>query len=155
MINFDMLSFLLVLSGAFILTMSAGWALLKLLDVTKRRSKIERPESQTPLQVVSPAAIQREIQGKQGMLRRVFGELRPYSLSIFVLLIISLSAIPITLITPLPIKLIVDNVLGSSTLPGYLAILVPGNLQASKDYFFGLLWVSSLGARSSHICRTC
>jgi ATP-binding cassette subfamily B protein len=73
------------------------------------------------------------------MLRRVFGELRPYSLSIFVLLIISLSAIPITLITPLPIKLIVDNILGSSTLPGYLAILVPGSSQASKDY---VLWLA-------------
>src|SRR2546425_1447010 len=73
------------------------------------------------------------------MLRRVFAELRPYSMSILVLLIISLSAIPITLITPLPIKLIVDNVLGSSSLPGYLTILLPGGSQPSKDY---VLWLA-------------
>ena len=73
------------------------------------------------------------------MLRRVFAELRPYSVSILVLLIVSLSAIPITLITPLPIKLIVDNVLGTSALPGYLSFLIPGGSQASKDY---VLWLA-------------
>ena len=73
------------------------------------------------------------------MLRRVFAELRPYSVSIVVLLIISLAAIPITLITPLPIKLIVDNVLGPSALPGYLTIFAPGALGASKDY---VLWLA-------------
>jgi ATP-binding cassette subfamily B protein len=141
--SFDMLPFLLVLSGTFILTMSFGWALLKLLDVTKRRTRIKRPESRARirdrLQVVSAPAIQPKIRGKQGMLRRVFAELRPYSLSIIVLLAISLAAIPITLITPLPIKLIVDNVLGTSTFPGYLAILLPGGSQASKDY---VLWLA-------------
>src|SRR3989475_9699450 len=143
MINFDIVSFLLVLSGSFILVMSAGWALLKLLDTLKRRARITRIESQIstrdPVQAVSPLAIQREIRGKQGTLRRVFAELRPYSVSIVVLLIISLAAIPITLITPLPIKLIVDNVLGSSALPGYLTIFAPGALGASKDY---VLWLA-------------
>src|SRR2546425_2028304 len=143
MINFDIVSFLLVLSGSFILVMSAGWALLKLLDTLKRRARITRIESQIstrdPVQAVSPLAIQREIRRKQGMLRRVFAELRPYSVSIVVLLIISLAAIPITLITPLPIKLIVDNVLGSSALPGYLTIFAPGALGASKDY---VLWLA-------------
>src|SRR5712691_3961635 len=143
MINFDIVSFLLVLSGSFILVMSAGWALLKLLDTLKRRARITRIESQIstrdPVQAMSPLAIQREIRRKQGMLRRVFAELRPYSVSIVVLLIISLAAIPITLITPLPIKLIVDNVLGSSALPGYLTIFAPGALGASKDY---VLWLA-------------
>src|SRR6266849_4572894 len=143
MINFDTPSFLLVLSGAFVLTTSSGWALLKFLDVMKRRRRLKRIESriqpEDPVQQGSPPARQREIRQKQGMLGRVFAELRPYSLSIVVLLIISLSAIPITLITPLPIKLIVDNVLGSSALPGYLSILAPGNSQSSKDY---VLWLA-------------
>ena len=140
---FDMLSFLLVLSGSFILTMSAGWGLLKLLNIIKTRAGIKRIESQTRtgdlIQEISPRSRRREIRGKQGMLRRVFAELRPYSVSIVVLLIISLAAIPITLITPLPIKLIVDNVLGPSALPGYLTIFAPGALGASKDY---VLWLA-------------
>ena len=140
---FDMLSFLLVLSGSFILTMSAGWGLLKLLNIIKTRARIRRLESQTRtrdlIQEISPRSRTREIRGKQGMLRRVFAELRPYSVSIVVLLIISLAAIPITLITPLPIKLIVDNVLGPSALPGYLTIFAPGALGASKDY---VLWLA-------------
>ena len=143
MINFDIVSFLLVLFGSFILVMSAGWALLKFLDAIKRRTRIKRLESQIStrdfVQPASPPAIQREIRRKHGMLRRVFVELRPYSVSIIVLLIISLSAIPITLITPLPIKLIVDNVLGSSSLPGYLAILLPASSLASKD---SVLWLA-------------
>jgi len=143
MLNFGTLSFLLVLSGSFILTMSTGWALLKFLDVMKRGTRIRRLESQTRtrdvIRHVSPPPTQPKVRRKQGTLRRVFGELKPYSASIVVLLIVSLSAIPITLITPLPIKLIVDNVLGSSSLPGYLAILVPGSSQASKDY---VLWLA-------------
>jgi len=143
MINFDIVSFLLVLFGSFVLVMSAGWALLKFLDAMKRRTRIKLLESQIStrdfVQPASPPAIQREIRRKHGMLRRVFVELRPYSVSIIVLLIISLSAIPITLITPLPIKLIVDNVLGSSSLPGYLAILLPASSLASKD---SVLWLA-------------
>ena len=73
------------------------------------------------------------------MLRRVFADLRPYLQPIFVLLLLSLSAIPITLITPLPIKLMVDTVLGSKPLSGYLTLLAPGGSQASKDY---VLWLA-------------
>lgn len=56
-------------------------------------------------------------------LRRVFSELRPYRWPIVGLFLISLSAIPLTLITPLPVKFLVDNVVGSLPLPSYLAFL--------------------------------
>src|SRR5260370_34910601 len=79
------------------------------------------------------------MRGEPGLLWTGFAARRHYSASIVVLLAISLSAIPITLITPLSIKLIVDNVLGSSTLPGYLAILLPGGSQVSKDF---VLWLA-------------
>src|SRR6266700_3529945 len=68
---------------------------------------------------------------KPGMLRRVLSDLRPYSRSIVIAWIISLSTIPITLITPLPIKLLVDSVIGSQPLPGYLAVLPQ---IGSRDY---------------------
>jgi ATP-binding cassette, subfamily B, bacterial len=143
MTSFDLVSFLLVLSGSFVLSISTGWALLKLLNFMKKRTRIKRLESRIPTQdhnqQLSPPARQGENRVRQGMLGRVFGELRPYTVSIIVLLIISLSAIPITLITPLPIKIIVDNVLGASNLPSYLAILLPGSSQASTDY---LLWLA-------------
>src|SRR6266700_7689550 len=61
---------------------------------------------------------------RSGLLRRAFEDLRPYLWPIVALLVISLSAVPIALIFPLPIKLLVDSVLGSQPLPGYLTIFV-------------------------------
>src|SRR2546427_7596565 len=60
------------------------------------------------------------------MTRRLLHEMRPYLSSIALLFLVSLSAVPLTLITPLPIKLIVDNVIGSQPLPGYLGLLTGG-----------------------------
>jgi ATP-binding cassette subfamily B protein len=57
-------------------------------------------------------------------LKRAFEDLRPYLWPILLLLIVSLLAVPITLIVPLPIKVLVDSVLGSQPLPGYLTIFV-------------------------------
>src|SRR5881409_2326485 len=56
--------------------------------------------------------------------QRAFEDLRPYLWPLVVLLIVSLLAVPMTLIFPLPIKLLVDSVLGSQPLPGYLTIFV-------------------------------
>jgi ATP-binding cassette, subfamily B, bacterial len=143
MVDFVTLYFILFFSGSFVLTMGVGWALLKFVDSMKRRKRAIRLDSRirtrNVIQQVSPPPREPQARGKQGTLRRVLAELRPYWLSILVLLIISLSAIPITLITPLPIKLIVDNILGSSTLPGWLAFVLPGGSQISNDY---VLWLA-------------
>ena len=58
------------------------------------------------------------------MLRRAFNDLRTYLWPLTVLLVLSLLAVPITLITPVPIKLLVDSVVGTQPLPGYLAIFI-------------------------------
>src|SRR5437660_1773779 len=123
----DLINFALVSSAAFALTMGVGWGLLKLSELLRSHSNT-RPYS-TDLH-----AKLGEIHRGRGMLGRVFADLRPYSWSIFVVLIVSLSAIPITLITPLPIKLMVDSVLGSQPISGYLSLLAPGGSQPSKDY---------------------
>ena len=73
------------------------------------------------------------------MIRQAFRDLRPYSWSLLGLLVISLSAIPITLITPLPIKLLVDSVLGSQPLPIYLGIFSLAGPQISKSM---ILWLT-------------
>ena len=54
------------------------------------------------------------------------------------ILILSLLAVPITLVTPLPIKILVDNVLGSQSLPTYLAFINPLQSAVSKSYIIGL-----------------
>src|SRR6266700_1793191 len=65
---------------------------------------------------------------RSGLLRRAFEDLRPYLWPLVVLLVISLLAVPIALIFPLPIKLLVDSVLGSQPLPGYLTIFIGSQL---------------------------
>ena len=69
--------------------------------------------------------------------RPAFEDLRPYLWPLVVLLIVSLLAVPMTLIFPLPIKLLVDSVLGSQPLPWYLTIFVGS--QVSKTL---ALWLA-------------
>jgi ATP-binding cassette subfamily B protein len=71
------------------------------------------------------------------MLRRAFDDLRPYLWPMIVLLVLSLLAVPITLITPIPVKLLVDSVLGSQPLPGYLTVFVGS--QPSRSF---ALWLA-------------
>jgi len=120
----------LIAIGSAGLTLSIGWLIVSLRQDRKRMamgSLIPQQSSAKPPQV--------EIH-KQGMFRRVLSDLRPYWRSIVVAWIISLSTIPITLITPLPIKLLVDSVIGSQPLPGYLTVLTQS---ASRDY---VLWLA-------------
>ncbi len=67
------------------------------------------------------------------MTHRLLGEIRPYGLSIVFTFAVSLIVIPVTLITPLPIKIIVDNVLGTQALPSYLRIITPILGLSSKE----------------------
>src|SRR5881409_910781 len=73
------------------------------------------------------------------MLKRAFEDLRPYLWPIVVLLMISLTAVPITLIFPLPIKLLVDSVLGSQPLPGYLPVFVGSQLSKSLTLWLAII----------------
>src|SRR5437879_11238403 len=72
------------------------------------------------------------------MLKRAFEDLQPYLWPIVVLLIISLMAVPITLIFPLPIKLLVDSVLGSQPLTGYLTVFVGPQLSKSLTLWLAI-----------------
>jgi len=75
--------------------------------------------------------------------QRTLEDLRPYLWPLIVLLLVSLLAIPITLIVPLPVKILVDSVLGSQSLPGYLTILVGS--QVSKGFAIWLAISMLLG----------
>src|SRR6187401_2766602 len=62
---------------------------------------------------------------------RLLREARPYWRHLAALLFISLLATPLALLTPLPIKIAIDSVLGSEPLPPFLDMLVPDSLTGS------------------------
>ncbi len=63
--------------------------------------------------------------------RRLLALARPYWPHLAGLLVVSLLATPAALLTPLPVKIVVDSVLGSKPLPAVLAALLPASLSHS------------------------
>jgi ATP-binding cassette, subfamily B, bacterial len=59
------------------------------------------------------------------LFRRLLGQVRPYRAHLAGLFLLNLLAIPLVLLTPVPLKLAVDQVLGARPLPGFLEALVP------------------------------
>jgi ATP-binding cassette subfamily B protein len=59
--------------------------------------------------------------------RRLLGLARPYWAHISGIFLLGLLAIPIALLTPVPLKIAVDNVIGGKPLPSWLAELMPGS----------------------------
>src|SRR5256884_2681904 len=57
--------------------------------------------------------------------RRLLRQARPYWLHLAVLFGIGLLASPIALLNPVPLKIVVDSVLGSRPLPAWLAPALP------------------------------
>jgi ATP-binding cassette subfamily B protein len=66
------------------------------------------------------------------LLRRLFREARPFWLQILGVFVVSMLAVPLTLLTPVPLKLAVDNVIGDQPLPGVLSSVVPDGIERSK-----------------------
>jgi ATP-binding cassette, subfamily B, bacterial len=62
---------------------------------------------------------------KGELLRRIAEETRPYWMQISGLLCISLLSVPITLASPLPLKWVVDGVVGTHSLPAAFSWLLP------------------------------
>ncbi len=63
--------------------------------------------------------------------RRVLREARPFWGHILGIFLLSLLSTPVALLTPLPLKIAVDSVLGKEPLPTLLVGVVPGVIQAS------------------------
>lgn len=57
--------------------------------------------------------------------RRLWRQARPHWPHITGIFLLSLLATPVALLTPLPLKIVVDSVLGSHPLPGVLSGLAP------------------------------
>jgi ATP-binding cassette subfamily B protein len=67
----------------------------------------------------------------RAILRRMAAEARPYSLHILAIFLLSLLSAPVALLAPLPLKIIIDNLIGSRPLPPLVAAFVPHSMQNS------------------------
>jgi ATP-binding cassette subfamily B protein len=67
------------------------------------------------------------------LLRRLFHEARPFWTRILGVFLVSILAVPLALLTPVPLKLAVDNVIGDRPLPGFLAAVVPDGFEHSSS----------------------
>ena len=63
--------------------------------------------------------------------RRVLQQIRPHWLGLIILLALGALAAPVALLMPLPLKIVVDSVLGSHPLPSLLDPFVPSWIAAS------------------------
>jgi ATP-binding cassette, subfamily B, bacterial len=75
------------------------------------------------------------------LFRRLLGDARPYWPHIAGLLVLSALSSLFMLLTPVPLKIAVDSVVGDHPMPGWLAALVPDSASNSKT---GTLIVASL-----------
>src|SRR5438034_1511601 len=125
----------LIFSVVFVATLALGRVVVWISD-RRRGGLLQTLQSSSTMpnraQKSTPYG-EGNVRRSPGMLRRLLSELRPYMLSILSVFAISLTAIPLALVRPLPIKLIVDNVLGTQPLPGYLRIITTNPSQVSAQ----------------------
>ena len=74
--------------------------------------------------------------------RRLMLEARRFWPHVGVLFALSLLAVPLTLLTPLPLKIVVDSVLGPHDLPAWVSVLLPA--QAAKSDWIAILLMAGL-----------
>ncbi|PYJ08320.1 MAG: ABC transporter ATP-binding protein, partial [Verrucomicrobia bacterium] len=63
---------------------------------------------------------------------RLWQHARPYWTHLGAMFLLSLLSPPLALLTPLPLKIAVDSVLGSRPLPKFLDVLLPAALPRSE-----------------------
>lgn len=67
------------------------------------------------------------------LLKRLFFHARPYWLHLVFLFCLNLVATPLALLTPWPLKLVVDHVIGARPLPRFISILIPDMIESSHS----------------------
>jgi len=63
----------------------------------------------------------------QSLMKRVLQLARPYWLNIFGIFLLNLAAAPLALLSPIPLKMVVDNAFGKHPLPGAVTFFFPGD----------------------------
>jgi ATP-binding cassette, subfamily B, bacterial len=114
------------------------------MSPAERRAGPEQQLSTAPVDGAPPESVMRERRAPthaslaeerrysdRAIYRRVLSEARPFWGHIAAIFVLSLLATPLALLTPVPIKIAVDSVLGDKPLPGFLESVVPESLQTS------------------------
>lgn len=73
------------------------------------------------------------------ILRRLLIEARPFHTHLVLILLLGLVATPLTLLSPIPLKIAVDNIYGSKELPELLSSVIPHWLTGSKLRMLGFV----------------
>jgi ATP-binding cassette subfamily B protein len=76
--------------------------------------------------------------------RRLFFEVRPYRLHLLGIFFVTLLSIPLSLLTPLPLKIAVDSVIGSHPVPTFVQGVLPNALARSSDGILIFIIVSTI-----------
>ncbi|HKC38513.1 MAG TPA: ABC transporter ATP-binding protein, partial [Gemmatimonadales bacterium] len=76
--------------------------------------------------------------GDLALYRRLLRQARPYWLHLAALFGIGLIASPVALLNPVPLKIVVDSVLGTRLLPRLLGSILPASLTQSAETILGL-----------------
>ncbi|HEU0011071.1 MAG TPA: ABC transporter ATP-binding protein [Verrucomicrobiae bacterium] len=69
---------------------------------------------------------------------RLWQQLRPYWIALAALFLLGLLSAPLALLTPLPLKIVVDSVLGPHPLPQFLGALLPAGIAQSQSALLAL-----------------
>jgi len=90
--------------------------------------------------------------------RRLFRFARPYWLHLVGLLALSLAATPIALLTPFPLKVVVDTVIGRQPLPAFLERMLPAGVAGSQEAVLllaiGMMLVIALLSMGQQLTRS-
>ena len=93
---------------------------------------------------------------------RLFELARPNAFHLTGIVLLSLLSTPLSLLMPLPLKIAVDSVLGSESLPAWLRMVVPASVQGNKKeelllagaLLLGIALLASLQALGSWLLQT-
>ncbi len=66
------------------------------------------------------------------VLRRLMFLAKPYWGSIVLIFVLGLLLVPLALLLPVPLKIVVDSVIGSDDMPSFLVMVLPGSMIKSK-----------------------
>jgi len=75
------------------------------------------------------------------ILKKVLLRARPYWLNIIGIFLLNLTAVPIALLAPIPLKIIVDNAFGNQPMPAIITFFSPGNFEFS---FSGIILTATI-----------
>jgi ATP-binding cassette, subfamily B, bacterial len=92
--------------------------------------------------VEQPAGHPITIRSERVLVRRIARELRPYWLRMLGLLALGMLATPLALLTPVPLKIVIDSVLGSHPPPRLLDSILPTDSDAVLLIVASLLFVA-------------